>query len=213
MTQRTVGDVREYYRQITDIDIGGMAREILAERIVQEGDRLLQCDCPNHKSSSHRSLHILLDKQGWYCFGCGVGGDVLQLSRVRTNRARSPVASPVPCRRAIGGHGTFLAAKAQLPPLARNGLSPERLRKDRGRAGTRRARSGGTHGPGVVLPPAAQGCARGLGVADVTLRYLRRDHRYPAHRVRRQRSVQRRRQAANRRPLRPDHGREPFHPS
>ena len=47
MTRTTAGSVREYYRRITDIDIGRMAREILAERIVQEGDRLLQCDCPH----------------------------------------------------------------------------------------------------------------------------------------------------------------------
>ena len=105
-----------------------MAREILAERIVQEGDRLLQCDCPNHKSSSHRSLHIMLDKQGWYCFGCGVGGDVLHLVEfVQSGTVTSGQSGPMPesHRRARD----FLAAKAQLPPLARNGLSPERLRK------------------------------------------------------------------------------------
>ena len=128
MTRTAAGDVREYYRQITDIDIGRMAREILAERIVQESDRLLQCDCPHHKSSSHRSLHILLDKQGWYCFGCGVGGDVLHLVEfVQSGTVTSGQSGPMPesHRRARD----FLAAKAQLPPLARNGLSPERLRK------------------------------------------------------------------------------------
>ena len=128
MTQRTAGDVREYYRQITDIDIGGMAREILAERIVQEGDRLLQCDCPNHKSSSHRSLHIMLDKQGWYCFGCGVGGDVLQLVEfVESGTVTRGQSGPMPETHQRARD--FLAAKAELPPLARNGLSPERLRK------------------------------------------------------------------------------------
>ena len=128
MTQRTAGDVREYYRQITDIDIGGMAREILAERIVQEGDRLLQCDCPNHKSSSHRSLHILLDKQGWYCFGCGVGGDVLQLVEfVESGTVTSGQSGPMP--ESHQRARDFLAAKAELPPLAGYGLSPERLRE------------------------------------------------------------------------------------
>ena len=128
MTRTTAGSVREYYRQITDIDIGQMAREMLAERIVQESDRLLQCDCPHHKSTSHRSLHILLDKQGWYCFGCGVGGDVLQLVEfVQSGMVTSGQSGPMPesHRRARD----FLAAKAQLPPLARNGLSPEQLRK------------------------------------------------------------------------------------
>ena len=128
MTRTTAGSVREYYRQITDIDIGRMAREILTERIVQEGDRLLQCDCPHHKSSSHRSLHIMLDKQGWYCFGCGVGGDVLQLVEfVQSGTVTRGQSGPMPETHQRARD--FLAAKAELPPLARNGLSPERLRK------------------------------------------------------------------------------------
>ncbi|MBZ5623320.1 MAG: hypothetical protein LAQ69_32050 [Acidobacteriia bacterium] len=72
-------DVHTYYRQITDVDIGEVARELLGGRIAQDSRQTLFCDCPNHRSQSHRSLHIMLDKQGWYCFGCGVGGDVLQL--------------------------------------------------------------------------------------------------------------------------------------
>jgi len=72
-------DVHAYYRQITDVDIGELARELLAGRITQESPQTLFCDCPNHRSQSHRSLHIWLDKQGWFCHACGVGGDVLQL--------------------------------------------------------------------------------------------------------------------------------------
>ena len=72
-------DVHTYYRQVTDVDIGEIARELLGGRITQDSRQTLFCDCPNHRSQSHRSLHIMLDKQGWYCFGCGVGGDVLQL--------------------------------------------------------------------------------------------------------------------------------------
>ena len=64
-------DVHAYYRQITELDIGGIARELLSGRIVEESPRTLFCDCPNHKSQSRRSLHVMLDKQGWYCFGCG----------------------------------------------------------------------------------------------------------------------------------------------
>ena len=79
MASEQSNNVKEYYRLVTGIDIGLVAREILGGRVVQESPNLLQCDCPNHKSQSHRSLHVMLDKQGWYCFGCGVGGDVLQL--------------------------------------------------------------------------------------------------------------------------------------
>ena len=128
MTKMSTGDVREYYRQITDVDIGLVARELLAERIVQEDDHLLQCDCPNHQSSSHRSLQVLLDKQGWYCFGCGVGGDVLQLVEfVQSGAVTSGQSGPMPETHQRARD--FLAAKVELPPLARYGLSPERLRE------------------------------------------------------------------------------------
>ena len=71
-------DVHAYYRQVTDVDIGEIARELLGARVIQEARQTLFCDCPNHRSQSHLSLHITLDKQGWRCWGCGVGGDVLQ---------------------------------------------------------------------------------------------------------------------------------------
>ena len=71
MASDRLDNVKEYYRLVTGVDIGLVAREILGGRVVQESPSLLQCDCPNHKSQSHRSLHVMLDKQGWYCFGCG----------------------------------------------------------------------------------------------------------------------------------------------
>ena len=72
-------DVHTYYRQVTDVDIGEIVRELLGDRITQESRQTLFCDCPNHRSQSHRSLHVWLDKQGWFCHSCGTGGDVLQL--------------------------------------------------------------------------------------------------------------------------------------
>ncbi len=63
MASEQPNNVKEYYRLVTEVDIGLVARELLAGRIVQESPRLLQCDCPNHKSQSHRSLHVMLDKQ------------------------------------------------------------------------------------------------------------------------------------------------------
>ncbi len=128
MTRTRAGDVREYYRLVTDVDIGRLAREVLAERIVQEDDRLLQCDCPNHRSSSHRSLHVLLDKQGWYCFGCGVGGDVLQLVEfIQSGTVTAGQSGPMPETHQRARD--FLAAKASLPPLGHYGLSPEQLKE------------------------------------------------------------------------------------
>ena len=80
MTFERHDNVREYYRRITEIDIGAVVRELLGAHVLNESDRLPQCDYPNHSNQSHRSLHVMLDKQGWYCFGCGVRGDVVQLA-------------------------------------------------------------------------------------------------------------------------------------
>ncbi len=119
-------DVQAYYRQITDVDIGEIARELLVGRITQESRQTFFCDCPKHRSQSHRSLHVMLDKQGWYCFGCGVGGDVLQFvefvqygSVTRGQSGRMPETH----RQARD----FLAARAGLPPLSKLGRTPEEV--------------------------------------------------------------------------------------
>ena len=119
-------NVREYYRRITEVDIGMVARELLGAHVLHESDRLLQCDCPNHSSQSHRSLHVMLDKQGWYCFGCGVGGDVLQLVEfIQSGRVTRGRSGPMP--ESHQHARDFLAAKVGLPSLAKHGLSPEEL--------------------------------------------------------------------------------------
>ncbi len=111
-------DVQDYYRQITDIDIGEIARGLLAGRITQESRQTLFCDCPNHRSQSHRSLHVSLDQQCWLCWGCGVGGDVLQLVEFVqygvVTRGQTG-AMPDSHRQARD----FLAARAGLPPLSK----------------------------------------------------------------------------------------------
>ncbi|MBA3973372.1 MAG: hypothetical protein C0504_04030 [Candidatus Solibacter sp.] len=111
-------DVHAYYRQVTDVDIGEIARELLGARITQESRQTLFCDCPNHRSQSHRSLHIWLDKQGWYCHACGVGGDVLQLVEfVRYGAATCGHSGPMP--ESHRQARDFLAARVRLPPLSK----------------------------------------------------------------------------------------------
>ncbi|HJT87904.1 MAG TPA: CHC2 zinc finger domain-containing protein, partial [Bryobacteraceae bacterium] len=111
-------DVHTYYRQVTDIDIGEIASELLAGRITQESRQTLYCDCPNHGSQSHRSLHVSIEQQCWLCWGCGIGGDVLHLvefvhhgvvTKGQTGRM------PESHRQARD----FLAAKVGLPPLSK----------------------------------------------------------------------------------------------
>lgn len=84
------------------------------------------CDCPNHQSQSRLSLHVMLDKQGWYCFGCGVGGDVLQLVEfIQTGSVTAGQSGPMPDSHRQARD--YLAKKAGLPLLSRYGLSQERL--------------------------------------------------------------------------------------
>lgn len=126
MSESRTMNVKDYYRQITDQDIGQVARELLKTRITQESERLLQCDCPHHASQSHRSLHVMLDKQGWYCFGCGVGGDVLQLvefiqSGVVTSKQNGSMPDTHRAAR------DFLADRSGMPSLASFGLTKEQI--------------------------------------------------------------------------------------
>lgn len=119
-------EVQTYYRQITDVDIGGLARELLAGRVTQDTGGALHCDCPNHRSQSQRSLLVNLDTQSWYCFGCAVGGDVLQLVEFVQHGVATRGQSgtmPESHRQARD----FLAARAGLPPLSQFGRSPEEI--------------------------------------------------------------------------------------
>ncbi|MCP4677621.1 MAG: toprim domain-containing protein [Deltaproteobacteria bacterium] len=128
MPKSTSIDVKNYYNRITEIDIGTVARDLIGDRITSEDKDVLKCDCPHHSSKSRRSLNIMLDKKGWNCFGCAVGGDVLQLvefvqSGVVTAGKRGPM--PESHRRARD----YLATKAGLPPLSGEGLDSEKIKE------------------------------------------------------------------------------------
>lgn len=126
MTDARSDNVREYYQRITEVDIGGVARELLAGRVTEETPTRLLCDCPNHKSLSHRSLHIRPDVQSWICFGCGKGGDVLQLVEfIRSGRMTAGKSGEMPDSHRQARD--WLAAKAGLPPLGQYGLSPQQI--------------------------------------------------------------------------------------
>ncbi|MFH2000861.1 MAG: CHC2 zinc finger domain-containing protein [Planctomycetota bacterium] len=129
MTKEHSDEVKDYYRRITEVDIGDVARELLGARIKHESEILLQCNCPHHKSQSELSLHVMLDKQGWYCFGCGVGGDVLQLVEfIQSGQVTRGESGSMPESHRLARD--FLAAKAGLPPLAKYGLSPEEFARE-----------------------------------------------------------------------------------
>ncbi len=123
-------DIQTYYRRVTDIDIGEIARELLAGKLTQETRQTLYCDCPNHRSQSHRSLHVWLDRQGWYCHACGVGGDVLQLVEF----VRHGMVTRGQFGRMPDSHRQardFLAARLGLPLLSKlAGENPEQAEDD-----------------------------------------------------------------------------------
>jgi hypothetical protein len=126
MSQFSSIGIKDYYRRITSIDIGEVARELLNGRITQSSERALLCDCPNHQSQSKRSLNIMLDKQGWYCFGCGVGGDVLQLVEfVRAGRTTNGQSGRMP--ESHREARDFLAERVGMPSLSSAGLSQEAI--------------------------------------------------------------------------------------
>lgn len=117
-------EVKDYYRRITSYDIGEVARELLGDRIIQRLPQLLLCDCPHHASQSHRSLNILLDKQGWYCFGCGKGGDVLQLVEfIQSGEVTVGKNTPMPLSHRQARD--FLAQRVGLPSLSCYGLTKD----------------------------------------------------------------------------------------
>lgn len=124
IVQSPYNGFEDYYRKITSIDIGQIAREVLNGRITQFAEQTLFCDCPNHKRRSRRSLHVMLDLQRWYCSDCATGGDVLQLVEfVHTGCVTRGQSGPMP--ESHREARDFLAAKAAMPSLSLAGLSPE----------------------------------------------------------------------------------------
>jgi len=132
-------DVRAYYDQLISSDIGNVARDILGSSIIDEQKSTLFIDCPHHSSTSHRSFHIWLDKQGWYCHGCGTGGDVLQLVEfVQSGIVTRGHSGVMPDSHKVARD--WLAEKNGLPLLGQVGLSPEEIKKlEQTRAQTMRA--------------------------------------------------------------------------
>ena len=119
-------DVRAYYRRITDVNIAEIAREVLGGRITQDAGVTLYCDCPNHRSQSHRSFQVSTEKQSWYCFGCGVGGDVLQLVEfVQSGVVTRGQSGTMPASHRQARD--FLARRAGLDPLSQLGRTPEEI--------------------------------------------------------------------------------------
>lgn len=121
-------DVKAYYSQIINQDIGEITRQLIPDRITDQQNSTITIDCPHHASQSKRSMHIWTDKQGWFCHGCGKGGDVLQLVEfiqsgdITTGQSGKMSLTHRKAR-------DWLASKLNLPPLNQLNLSPEEIKK------------------------------------------------------------------------------------
>jgi DNA primase len=137
----TTSDQKAYYRQLTAIDIGEVARELLGERLTETRGSTWHADCPAHHSVSGTSLHIELDKQLWRCWGCGVSGDVLQLVEfIQHGVVTSGMAGRMSETHRVARD--WLAAKVGLPKLTHVGLSEDDiLELERGEVTLQRAQA------------------------------------------------------------------------
>lgn len=125
---KKLGNVKDYYRQITEVDIGRVAHDLLGSRITHENGPTLLCDCPNHQSQSHKSLQVNTDQQLWHCFGCGVGGDVLQLVEfVKAGTVTKGISGSMPPSHRQARD--YLAKVVGLPPLSSQDIPEESIQQ------------------------------------------------------------------------------------
>ncbi|MHB0911811.1 MAG: toprim domain-containing protein, partial [Armatimonadota bacterium] len=123
---RMPADYRDYYRQIREVDIALVAERLIPDRITDRTSHTLYCDCPNHQSNGHKSLVINTRTQLWNCFGCGQGGDLLQLVefiQFRTVTKGISGRMPESHRQARD----WLAGLVGMKPLSKYGLSDEEI--------------------------------------------------------------------------------------
>jgi len=117
---------KEYYSIVTNVDIAEITKEILSDRITEETGDVIYINCPRHDSQSKRSFTVDKNKQCWYCFGCGEGGDVLHLVEfVQSGNVTKNVSGCMPDSHRAARD--YLAKKAGVTPLSHWNLSPEQI--------------------------------------------------------------------------------------
>ncbi len=120
---------KDDYRNITEVDIGDAVRDLLGSRITIEAKDKLECDYPRHSSQSKRSFQVNLMDQLWYCFGCGKGGDVLQLVEfIQSGQVTQAHQGAMP--QTHRDARDYLARKAGMPPMGEAFDCPEKLAKN-----------------------------------------------------------------------------------
>lgn len=82
-------------------------------QLKQRGKRLLtNCFLPGHKQDETPSFTVYPDQQSFYCFGCGRGGDVIELARHWFDQTNASIAAEWLC----GLVGIEVPRQASKPP-------------------------------------------------------------------------------------------------
>ena len=120
---------KNYYQELIEAaDIETVVNDLLPDRVTEETDQSIHCDCPNHSSVSGKSLHVDKEKHVWHCFGCGTGGNVLHLAEfVKFGRVTKGVRGNQPASHRESRD--YLAALAGMQPLGKSDLSEEEIQE------------------------------------------------------------------------------------
>lgn len=121
-------DVVAYYEALRRCDIAAVVDALpdLSCRIQSRDGSTIKLDCPRHASTSKVSFHVYLHESRWRCWGCGVGGDSIQLVEFVKNGAVTKGqrgAMPTSHREARD----FVAGLLGMAPLSKHGLSQDEL--------------------------------------------------------------------------------------
>ena len=109
-----------------NVDIPALkARHPLGDTVEASGVRLRgrgrvrQGVCPFHEEVEG-SFTVYADSERWYCFGCGLGGDVLDF----VQRSENPGACRTAIRRLDGGHRPVSGVVPRAAPARRPRAAP-----------------------------------------------------------------------------------------
>lgn len=112
---------RSYYVELKEkaLDLLPEILEGLEIEVNGESAEEYYCDCPNHDSISGKSLHIKRDGI-WHCFGCELGGDILQLVEFAQQGIVTKNETGTSMPNTHRAARDWLADFVGMPPLARS---------------------------------------------------------------------------------------------
>lgn len=121
-------DPKSYYSALRSVNpIEAVTRQLLGEHITSESGGTLQINCPCHDSASRKSLHVTPAAEQWFCFGCTVGGDVIQLVEFVQTGGRVTKGTSGVMPDSHRAARDWLAERVGMPPMAQIGLNEDEI--------------------------------------------------------------------------------------